>query len=148
MILLPQQFQMCIIHFCFGWLFGFFYSFYKNIFTSIFSPSIQKISEFFFFTFFTLTFYYTLYSINGGLTHFYCILLFCFGVYIYYQLYFMTFSHFFNFIVNILLFFKEKLTLAFSKSLAIIDMQKKLKNWRSRLGKQKRKSRRNKKKNP
>lgn len=148
MILLPQQFQMCIIHLCFGWIFGFLYSFNNTIFSRIFSFKIKLISDFFFFTCFTLLFYYSLYCLNGGSTHFYCILLFCFGIYCYYQFYFMNFYDLFNSFANILLFFKEKLILAFSKCLVIIDMQKKLTLWRSRLGKQKRKSRRNKKKNP
>ncbi len=147
MILLPEQFQLCLLHLGMGWTFGLLFSFENALRMACFRPFTQKLIEFLFFTAFTLGFYLTLYFLNGGMTHPYCLILFCFGVYLYLKFYLMTFSPLIQAAVQGLLFFQKKLTLAISRCLAIMDVRQKQKKWRNHLGKKKRKYRRNQKKN-
>lgn len=140
MILLPAQFQMCFYHFIMGWLFGLFFSIFNTL--NIYCiKHLKKTLEFLFFTVFTLLFYYFLYHLNGGITHFYCLILFGLGTLVFMKFYLMTFNPFLFWLVKKLNILHLKLRLAISKVLGIIDIRVKFKKWRNSLGKYKQKHR-------
>ncbi len=145
MILLPEQFQMLIYHLLMGWLFGFFFSFENAVRLKIFKNKLGLLIEFIFINLFLILFYFLLFQLNGGVSHFYGLCLFILGVFIYFQIYFVTFSPFIKGFVNIFYSILRSTKVAFLKCVAIIDIRPKLRKWRKHIG-EKRKLKRAKKK--
>ncbi len=143
MILLPQQFQMLMLHLLMGWLFGLLFNIQNCINIAFFNSNLKKFFEFLFFTCFTIFFYYFLFHLNGGFTQLYCIFLFIFGVFLYFKFYLNTFSPFISILISKVNFVLKMSKLAFYKMTDIIVNTLKIKKRGIKF--EKKKSRKNKK---
>ena len=95
-MLLPQQIQAILYHFMMGWMYGCTFSFLCSLLVSIRFSFIKGIMEILYHIAFTLLMFYGLYRINGGVSNVYLIVIFLFGVCIYYKWYFIVFSQVFT----------------------------------------------------
>ena len=93
MMLLPQQVQAILYHLLMGWFYGCTFSFLCS-FTSYFKGKLTiTVLELLFHMAFTCFAYWGLFSINGGVTNLYLVLIFMSGVFIYYRWYSALFFH-------------------------------------------------------
>lgn len=134
-MLLSQQIFSFLYHFLAGSLFAFFFSFVSLVILHA-SFSLRLIVLFVFTSCFMLLFYSGLYMINGGVTHFYAIIIFFVGCQLYYMTFFSSVLPFFIFLKEKLKFFQKLSEFAKIKLYAIISMEKGKKrrslNWAKR----------------
>lgn len=110
-------------HLLTGALFGFFFSFLSLC--SMTFPSFFKALLYIFLSMLcTLLFYYGLYCINGGMTHFYLMVIFVWGIYLYYHIFYEMLLPLFIYIKKRFRPIKKKLGFAKKKICAIIEKQR------------------------
>lgn len=127
-------------HLLAGAVFGFLFSFLSLC--SIAFASVFKAFLYIFFSMFcTLLFYYGLYCINGGMTHFYLMAVFLWGLYLYYHLFYEMLLPLFFYIKKMFRPLKKKLGFAKKEIYAIIEKQRE-KRRRSKLKNEQRKKKR------
>lgn len=122
-MILYEQIAAFGYHLLAGQLLGFFYSFLSLCCIS-FSSGLRMIVYTLFSMFCTVVFYFGLYSINGGVTHFYLIVLFVFSIYLYYHFFYELLLPLFLTAKKLFRPIKKKLGFAKRRIYAIIDRQR------------------------
>lgn len=145
-MLLPQQVQAILFHFLMGWLYGCFFFSMSSFIVYIRSSFMKGIIEISYHILFVVCMFYGLYRINGGVTNFYLVMFFLFGMYIFYKLYINVFTQFILFIKKLMRPFVNKILLVKSKILGIMKLSTKAVKRRKMNGKKRKKSKRQAKK--
>lgn len=142
-MLLPQQIQAILYHFIMGWGYACIFSFMISFLQYLRFPILKGIVEILFHIVFTLSMYYGLYHINGGITNAYLITFFCLGIFVYISLYLKVFLQLVYSIKRMLHPIKRKLIIVKAKILGIIYlptkyMKRRIANAKSKSNKKKR----------
>ena len=110
-------------HLIAGTLGGFLFSFLSLCSVS-FTSFFKSLLYVFFSMFSTVVFYYGLYCINVGMTHFYLMVVFMWGIYLYYHFFYELLLPLFYYIKKVLRPLKKKLGFAKRKFYVIIKQQR------------------------
>lgn len=107
-------------HLIMGQLYAFLFSFLSMLCLS-FSSWLRSIVYAVFSLLLTSLFYYGLYHINGGVTHFYLMIIFLTGIYLYYHFFYELLLPLFIFVKKVLKPLEKKIKFAKKKIYGIIS---------------------------
>lgn len=122
-MILIEQLKAVVYHLVAGQIFGLLFSFLSLCCMS-FSSLFRGILYTFFSLLYTALFYYGLYQINGGVTHFYLAVIFFSGFYLYYHFFYELLLPFFFMVKRFFRPIKIKLSFAKKKICVIMEQQR------------------------
>lgn len=130
-MILGDQIQAILYHLMMGIFYGILYSFTMYIGIHLRLKVLKAFLEIVFHIFFTLLMFYGLYKINGGITNLYLILLFLFGVFLFYKFYYSIFQNIFRKFGRLFIPFLNKYRVVKNRMFVIIKVPVKIiRKWR------------------